>query len=434
MPCVTLHNMSCSRRIWTAASSLAGINPCGPCPVIAPVLRIAWIHPLAFERDADLRALLDKGRHFSEAEKTWLLDKQLEILRQILPLHRRLAESGQVELTTTPFFHPILPLLFDKKLAREAMPHVKLPRYSGGYPEDAATHVQRAVDFHTRLFGAAPRGMWPAEGSVCQSMIPLLAENGIRWIATDEGILSQSTQGFVSRDEQGHVRNPGHLYRPYLVKEGGKELAIVFRDHALSDRIGFHYQRSAGEEAADDFLKHLHGIRQAVPAREPVLVSVILDGENCWEHYPGGGVSFLRSLYARCTSTPGIRSVRLGEYLEKQPPRDTLPRLFAGSWIHHNFAIWIGHEEDNTGWDALHNAREHLRARAQQPHIPQDKVRQAWEEIYIAQGSDWFWWYGDDHHSAQDELFDHLFRKHLQNVYLLLGDTPPPEGPWRDGR
>jgi alpha-amylase/alpha-mannosidase (GH57 family) len=388
---------------------------------------LTWIHPLAYERDPDLRQLLDKGRNFTEGEKNWVLDKHLEILRQILPLHRLLAQNGQVELTTTPFFHPILPLLLDKKLAREAMPDVKLPRYTGGYPEDAAAHVRRAVEFHKQVFGAAPQGMWPAEGSVCQSMIPLLAEHGIRWIASDEGILSRSTQGLVSRDEQGHVRNPGLLYRPYRVQEGDKEVAIVFRDHGLSDRIGFHYQRSRGEEAADDFLKHLQAIRQAVPSGNPLLVSVILDGENCWEHYPSGGVPFLRSLYARCTDTPGVRSVKLGDYLERQPPRDTLPRLFAGSWIHHNFAIWIGHEEDNSGWDALHNTREHLRARSQQPHIAPEKIRQAWEEIYIAQGSDWFWWYGDDHHSAQDELFDYLFRKHLQNVYVLLGDTPPPE-------
>src|SRR5262249_50817386 len=156
-------------------------------------------------RDQALQALVARGRHFTEADKTLVLDKHLEILRQVIPLHRKLAESGQVELTTTPFFHPILPLLFDKKLAREAMPDCKLPRYTGGYPEDAAVHVRRAVEQHAQLFGKPPRGMWPAEGSVCQSMLPLLAEHGIRWIATDEEILSASTQGFVSRDHKGHV-------------------------------------------------------------------------------------------------------------------------------------------------------------------------------------------------------------------------------------
>jgi alpha-amylase/alpha-mannosidase (GH57 family) len=391
------------------------------------LFNLAWIHPLAFERDGALRELRAKGRLFTEDDKDVVLAIQMDILQQIIPLHRRLAESGQVELTTTPFFHPILPLLLDKKLAKEAMPVVRLPRYSGGYPEDAAVHVERALEQHTRLFGAPPRGMWPAEGSVCQTMIPLLAQHGIRWIATDEGVLSQATQGFVGRDEHGHARNPSHLYRPYRVREADHELGIVFRDHALSDLVGFHYQWSPGADAANDFFQHLHNIREAVDAKEPVLVTVILDGENCWEHYPDGGVPFLRALYERCTRAKHLQSVRLGDYLERHPPRDTLPHLFAGSWINHNFAIWIGHEEDNTAWDALHRTREHLRGRAAQPHLPQETLRKAWEEIYIAEGSDWFWWYGDDHSSAQDAVFDALFRQHLKNVYLLLGETPPPD-------
>jgi alpha-amylase/alpha-mannosidase (GH57 family) len=408
---------------------------------------LTWIHPLAIERNQELRDLRDKGRGFTEAEKGRLLDKHLDILRSIIPLHRELMEAGQVELTTTPFFHPILPLLFDKRLAREALPEVRLPRAAGGYPEDAAVHVRRAVEQHARLFGGPPRGMWPAEGSVCQAMLPLLARHGIQWIATDEEILSHSTQGLTGRDSRGHVRNPERMYRPYKVAEAGHELGIVFRDQALSDMIGFHYQRSDAVAAADDLIMRLRSIRQAINGSEPVLVSVILDGENCWEHYPGGGVSFLRALYERCTRARDIHPTQIGAYLDRQPPRDTLPHLFAGSWINHNFAIWIGHEEDNTAWDALHKAREHLKQRMADFGVSSSdaafeavngelgaraadlasRVRRAWEELYIAEGSDWFWWYGDDHSGAQDALFDYLFRKHLQNVYVILGDPPPPE-------
>ena len=231
----------------------------------------------------------------------------------------------------------------------------------------------------------------------------------------------------MKRDAHGHISNPSHLYRPYKVREGEHELSIVFRDHGLSDMIGFHYQRANGIEAAHDFVRHLHEIRDAVHADEPLLVSVILDGENCWEHYPDGGVPFLRALYQLCAHDRKVRPVQIGDYLETHPPRDTLPYLFAGSWIYNNFAIWIGHEEDNTAWDAIHHTREYLQQRAQQPRMAPEILRRAWEEMYIAEGSDWFWWYGDDHSSAQDALFDSLFRKHLQNVYHLLGDTPPPE-------
>jgi alpha-amylase/alpha-mannosidase (GH57 family) len=391
------------------------------------LFNLAWIHPLAFEDDESLRELRKKGRNFTEAEKNLLLDRQLDLLRKVVPLHRQLLERGQVELSTTPFYHPILPLLLDKKLAQEAVPDAKLPRYTGGYPEDAAWQLRRAVERHTELFGQAPQGLWPAEGGVCQSMIPLVAQHGFRWIATDEEVLGHSTQGFVSRDTQGHVRNPHQMYRPYRVREGGSELAIVFRDHLLSDRIGFHYQRSDPVQAADDFLRHLHNIDRATEGPEPTLVTIILDGENCWEHYPGGGAAFLRALYERCTKSKQIRPVRLGPYLQECPPRDALPRLSAGSWIRHNFAIWIGHEEDNNAWNALHETREHLRERTTQGHVSENQARRAWEEVYIAEGSDWFWWYGDDHSSVQDEVFDYLFRKHLQNVYQLLGENAPAQ-------
>jgi alpha-amylase/alpha-mannosidase (GH57 family) len=259
-------------------------------------------------------------------------------------------------------------------------------------------------------------------------LVPLLARHGIRWIATDEEVLSASTHGFVSRDSKGHVRNPDHMYRPYKVREGEHELAIVFRDHALSDQIGFRYQHSDPVAAVADFLSCLDGIDRSVQPDRPALVSVILDGENCWEHYPGGGVAFLRELYGRCTLTPGIQPVTIGDYLERHPPQDTLARLFAGSWISHNFAIWIGHEEDNTAWDALHRTREYLLQQTQGPgHGDRAVLESAWRELYIAEGSDWFWWFGDDHSSAQDALFDYLFRKHLQNVYTLLGDEPPAD-------
>jgi alpha-amylase/alpha-mannosidase (GH57 family) len=415
---------------------------------------LTWVHPLFFDRDEALRGLRDKGRWFTEEDKSVLLAKHLEILRQVVPLHRKLADSGQVELTTTPFYHPILPLLLDKKLAREAMPDVKLPHYAGGYPEDAERHVQRAVEFHARAFGAAPRGMWPAEGSVCQAMVPLLAKHGIEWIATDEEVLNASLHGAVSRDTKGHVRDPAKLYQAYALRQGDAALSIVFRDHALSDLIGFHYQRSDPAAAADSFVGSLHGIGQAVQSDEPALVSVILDGENCWEHYPGGGVAFLRAVYDRCLRTPGVRPVCIGDHLAQHPPRETLPRLFAGSWINHNFAIWVGHDEDNTAWDALHAAREYLdketrrqgdketrkqgdkeskpnpaSAGSLSPCLPVSlsPLERAWEELYIAEGSDWFWWYGDEHSSAQDALFDYLFRKHLQNVYTLLGAEAPPD-------
>ncbi|WP_422931488.1 alpha-amylase/alpha-mannosidase [Singulisphaera sp. PoT] len=386
---------------------------------------LSWMHPLLFEKDSELAEFKAKGRRYTEDEKQWLLDKQRDLLAQIIPLHRKLAERGQVELTTTPFYHPILPLLFDKRLAREAMPDVTLPSYKDGYPEDAEIHVRRAVEQHERLFGSAPRGMWPSEGSVCQAMLPLLARHGIEWIATDEEILGCSTHGKVGRDSRGHVRHPELLYRAWKVAEAGSELGIIFRDHSMSDQVGFHYQRSPGHAASADFIGKLHAIGDACRHNPATLVPVILDGENCWEYYPDGGVSFLRELYRNAARDSRVEPVTVSEFLRKHPPADTLPRLFSGSWISHNFAIWIGHPEDNRAWDALHTTRQFLVREANEGKHDQATLARAWDEMYIAEGSDWFWWYGDDHSSALDGLFDHLFRKHLRNIYTLLNHEPP---------
>jgi len=391
---------------------------------------LAWIHPLAFERDAELAELKKKGRHFTEKEKQRLLDKQMEILAEVIPLHQKLQERGQVELTTTPFYHPILPLLWDKRLSRRAMPDVMLPRHLEGYPEDIKAHVDRAVEFHEKVFGQKPRGMWPSEGSVCQGIIPAIADAGIHWVATDEEILSCSTDGWVSRDGNGFLRNPEMLYRPWRVEEQGRHLQIVFRDHAMSDQIGFHYQRFETEHAVGDLFGKLEAIGRATAGNaghRPTLVSIILDGENCWEYYPNGGVDFLRRVYRRVIEHPKITPVRICDYLEQYPATDKLGHLFPGSWIQHNFGIWIGHPECNRAWDALHATRRDLAEATRRKTSPPQQIAEAWEELYIAEGSDWFWWFGDDHSSAQDGLFDRLFRGHLQNVYRALGEDPPAE-------
>jgi alpha-amylase/alpha-mannosidase (GH57 family) len=320
--------------------------------------------------------------------------------------------------------------LVDKKLARQAMPGVHLPRRLEGYAEDAAAQIEKAVAYHERIFGAKPLGMWPSEGSVAQAIIPLVAKAGIRWMASDEEILSRSTDGWVARDAQGMVQHPEMLYAPWTVEESGKRVQMIFRDHAISDQIGFHYQRYEPAAAADDLVGKLEAISRATSAqasRRPALVSIILDGENCWEYYPASGLEFLRSLYRRLAAHPQIQAVRVRDHLAAHPPTEKLGHLFAGSWISHNFGIWIGHPACNQAWDLLSETREALVAAANADGVTPAALAQAWEELYIAEGSDWFWWFDDRHSSAQDWLFDELFRRHLGNVYTLLGLEPPLE-------
>ncbi|MBI5365822.1 MAG: alpha-amylase/alpha-mannosidase [Planctomycetes bacterium] len=386
---------------------------------------LAWFHPLVFERDAELAALRDRGRDFTEHDKALVFDRQKQVLRQVIPLHRRLQDEGRIEVTTTPFYHPILPLLLDVAAARVAMPDCRLPQVELATAEDAEVQVRRAVELYRRQFGRDPRGMWPAEGSVSPAILPLLEKYGIRWIATDEEILAHSVGRWPARDARGNLENPDLLYRPYRLPGRERDLGIVFRDLRLSDLLGFQYQHEEPRRAAEDFLRRLGEVK-ARARHSPVLVSVILDGENAWEHYPKNGIEFLRALYQGVTADPDLETVRIGDFLEQNPPTESIATLYTGSWIAHNFYIWIGHEEDRRAWEYVGRVRSDLVAAARAGTLPPEKLDLAWECFYAAEGSDWFWWFGDDHSSALDLEFDALFRTHLMNVYRALAREVPP--------
>jgi alpha-amylase/alpha-mannosidase (GH57 family) len=391
---------------------------------------LVWFHSLAVESDGVLQQLRAKGKDYTEQDKQFIINKQYELLGQIIPLHKSLQEQGQVELTTTPFYHPILPLLCNMESARVALPNVELPILkSDELLADAQWQVNEAVKLYTECFGRPPRGIWPAEGSVSPEILTLLAEQGIKWFASDEEILAHSLKTSFSRDKYGHLLNPEPLYQPYKVKDAqGRELAVLFRNQHLSNLIGFQYQRWHAEEAAKDLIGQ---IKYNMPKAKdkPFLVSIILDGENPWEHYPGNGLPFLRSLYRSLSEDKDIETVCVSDFLHSFPAGQTLPKLYSGSWISHNFAIWIGHEEDRKGWQHLLETRRFLKTVSDHPQrfpdITEDQLKQAWESIYIAEGSDWFWWFGPEHSSSLDTQFDALFRKYLMNVYQILGQRIP---------
>ena len=396
---------------------------------------LVWFHPVCFEEYETLRALRQKGTQFNEHEKQELLKVHDQVLARILPLHKELQDRGQLELTTTPFYHPILPLLIDMRCAQVAMPRTPMPNGYKPLPEDAEYQLERAVAYHERIFGQRPEGLWPSEGSVCSDLIPLVARLGIRWLATDEEILSASL-GTGLRGGFGKLEMPQHLYRPWKIEAHGAAVNAIFRDHQFSDLIGFQYQSWDGEAAASDLVSRVEAAGHGAPAGQETLVSIILDGENCWEHYPEQGTKFLRSLYGRLQDgAKGVTPVRVRDFLHAHPPSQRIEKLFPGSWINHDFYIWIGHADDRKAWEYLFRVREDLvretekRGRPMpfrpQENDPHPELVQAWEELAIAEGSDWCWWYGDDHTSGNDDAFDQLFRRHLKNVYAFLKLQPP---------
>jgi len=383
---------------------------------------LAWFGYGATRRYPRLKALRTKNRNFSEEEKQELLALQRVVVQDVVPSYRRLLERGQIELTTSAFFHPILPLVIDTDTTRRARPDLPLPaRFSA--PEDAEAQLRLAVDFHTATFGQAPAGLWPSEGSVCPEMIPMVARNSLRWLATDEGILARSLES-AQQPWQRHR----DLYQPYRVGPDGQAVTIVFRDRDISDAFGFVYHKTTVESAADDVLRRLRGIVNDAP-QEEVVVSVILDGENPWEHYYDGGERFLSLLYTALSQHTlnhdelHVATSTISEALAAIPAPPQLTQLHSGSWINQDYKIWIGHQEDNQGWELLGHTRARLRDLA--PNLPANRAQAAWNELYAAEGSDWFWWYGDDFDTVYKEEFDRLFRTHLRNVWMHMWLTPP---------
>ena len=388
--------------------------------------KLAWVDPFYLDGDARVRRLIQKQRNFTEDDKLELRDVEIEIVRRVIPEYREAAARGHVELSTSPFYHPILPLLCDTDVYRRTHPSAAVPRPAFRHPEDASEQLTRARNYHTRLFGQQPVGLWPSEGSVSDEAAELAVRAGFTWLATDEAILGRSIGRDFRRDGHGWLEHPEALYRPYAVQAGQAAIRCLFRDHSLSDLIGFVYAGWNPEEAAADFVNRVAeaGRRfSAASGGEEAVISIILDGENAWEHFEGGGRPFLRALYTKLGSHSELKTVTMAEAAAK--PHRVLPGLFPGSWIDGNFFIWIGHPDDLRGWRQLRDAKQMFdRVSAT---APADGREQALKELLIAEGSDWFWWYGDDHSSDHDLEFDELFRRHLRNIYQMLGQPIPEE-------
>lgn len=395
--------------------------------------QLAWMDEEYLAKDPAVRALSEKGKSFTEEDKTVLLGKQHELLAAVLPEYRLAAARGQIEISTTPYYHPILPLLCDSDIARVANEHTPLPQPAFRYPEDAREQLVRARQFHERSFGKPPAGLWPSEGSVSDQALEIAADLGFRWFATDEGVLGRTKNIGFWRDASGYPENGPELYTPWRFKRGEREMTGFFRDHYLSDLVGFVYSRMGAEAAADDLHRRIRAIGDREPEGRTATVSLILDGENAWEYYPGNGREFLRRFYERISGDDQIQALTMSEAVEAVPDPPRLEGIFPASWISANFDVWIGHSEDVRAWDLLRDARgafERAKERGalRSPTTPGEwtlQGRRAYEAVLAAEGSDWCWWYGPEHGSSNDADFDRLYRKHLTDIYDAIGEPVP---------
>jgi hypothetical protein len=390
--------------------------------------QISWFDEFLFERpEPEFQRILDRGRNFSIADQQWVMQRQRRLIAQVIPAYKSAAERGLIDISATPYYHPIMPLLCDTDVAVASSPGLPLPKERFRYPQDAEEQLLRGLGLHERLFGAKPLGVWPSEGSVSEEVLGIGAKLGVTWMATDEGVLGRSLGTYFDRDEHG-ILSPdaaAKLYRLFRFDTANGPMHLLFRDHLLSDLIGFVYSGMPARDAADHFVSRVK--QNAKPVLErgvDAVIPVILDGENAWEFFPRSGREFLRTLYASLQADPEIECCTVSKLIATTEGAP-LEKLTPGSWINSNFNVWIGSPEDNKAWDYLTAARRTYDARAQE--VDEQQRALALEELLIAEGSDWNWWYGPEHSTANDHDFDELYRKHLSNIYAALGVNPPAE-------
>jgi alpha-amylase/alpha-mannosidase (GH57 family) len=395
--------------------------------------QLAWMDEEWIARDPVVNKLSGKGKDFTERDKADLKAKQLEFLPLVLPIYREAAARGQIEISTTPFYHPILPLLCDSDIARVSNPSTPLPRRAYRHPEDAREQLRRSVEYHERVFGVKPAGLWPSEGSVSDETLRIAAEEGFRWFGTDEGVLGRTLNVGFFRDSIGLPANSEKLYRPWRVQMASTGITGLFRDHHISDLIGFVYSRMDSKAGAADLHSRLRAIGERVQSKDPVTICLFLDGENAWEYYPGNGREFLREFYGRIQADPDFKALTASEAIAAAGEIPQTGGIFPASWINANFDVWIGHAEDVQAWDLLWDARqayarsEESRALHRSDAPTEQGLRDAKESLLAAEGSDWCWWFGPEHSTANDAEFDALYRRHLTGIYRALGKVAPDE-------
>ncbi len=376
---------------------------------------LSWCGNYLRTENVLIKELLKKQRDFSRAEKLSLIEELLEFLKEIIPFYRSLHEKGQIDISTTPFYHPILPILLDRNSAKEAKHDVTLPPSVANYEEYASLQVKKAIMYFQNTFNFKPKGFWPSEGSVSLKTAKLLGENKIKWFCSDEEILFKSLNLFDKKA----------LYKPYRLDLEGEEINIFFRDKYLSDLIGFDFSKKEPKEAAQDFINHLKNIY--LDSKESCIVPIILDGENAWDFYKNNAWDFFEELYSLLEKeTSWCKTILFDETENIEDLKaEKLSTLATGSWINGNFDIWIGSCEKNKAWQLLDTVKNNFDV--QKENLDKETIEKIDEEFLIALGSDWFWWYGDDHHSDVNHYFDEQFRFHIKNIYELMKQEVPRE-------
>ncbi len=382
---------------------------------------LAWLGETVRRKDIRVIELLNQQLNYHWEDRYQLLQVIAELLANIIPHYRYLAEQGKVELSMTPYAHPILPLLLDLNIARQAQPDVLLPNdlnYAGG-KQRVEWHIKKGLEVFQHYFGFTPKGCWPSEGGISDESVQLLEQYQFQWVASGQSVLHNSLQASTHTQALSH----GWMHTPYQFQQG--KMYCFFRDDGLSDLIGFHYSEWNAKDAVNDFIQNLQNIYHSNQGRDDCLVSIILDGENAWEYYPENGYNFLSQLYQALVAHPDIRLTTFSQYMEQAHPLPKLSTIVAGSWVYGTFSTWIGDRDKNRGWEMLIEAKQVFDQKRKQNHWPYYQLQEIERQLAICEGSDWFWWFGDYNPAESVKDFERLFRSHLSRLYQLMGIKAP---------
>ncbi len=388
--------------------------------------QLLWFDPITIKNNPDLNQLIKRGKGYRESDKKIIKQVTQQVFTEIIPLYKKLYEKEQIEISTSPLYHPIVPLLIDNWMINGSSPGGKLPRYRFQYADDADAQIRKAKETAETIWGKEIKGIWPSEGSVSSEAVKCFAKNGFSWTATDEEVLFRTLGIPIKRDQNGLLNQGEKLYQIWFFSDDNNKIAIFFRDRYLSDLIGFVYQHLTSNEAIEDMISHLEKIMDNLPNDNNPVVSVILDGENAWEYYDNNGFDFLSGLFKAVSQHARIISITPSKYINLPGSKSILHSLVPGSWIYGSLNTWIGNEEKNWAWDQLFLVRQLLAKR--EKDLDTERKQEVFNILYQAEGSDWFWWLGLDNHSVQKEDFRKQFLSLLKKICDLIGERYPGEG------
>lgn len=385
------------------------------------LFNLAWFDPIYKNIYPELKKLIKKGKDYTTEDRIKIIDIQRDIIRKIIPTYKKFSDEGRIEITTSPYYHPILPILLDiksiKKSSENDLPtNLKMEL-------DARMQTEMALDRMENIFGKRPRGIWPSEHCISSKELGLFKELGVDWTISDEGILSNSINFEFVRDFRGYLEDPYHLLKSYKYKDDG--VNIIFRDSVIPNLIGFEYPNHPAESAANDLYDRIKVAQSKLLSSpdENHLITIAMDGENCWENYTADGSTFLSTIYSLIENDPSLETVLISDYLDKDIQKP-LNKISSGSWVNRNFKLWIDEPLKNLAWTYLKQVRDDFSAYVKQNPL-NPNIEAARRELFICEGSDWFWWYGEPNDSGRDNIFDYIFREHLKNIYLFLGLEVP---------